>query len=216
MAATETIKVCNVCGESKGASEYYVKSGAVCKKCANENSRRYKDAKKKCAKCKTWKLKMQFSKDPCQKSGLHPYCKLCTAEYGKKFRRMPANKEQIRKKALAYHYKNRDSILAKSKIYYEANKERIRLRGRCHRLGMTIEQYNERFEEHTGNCDICGKHESEFERPLFIDHCHETGKVRGLLCQQCNMLLGNAFDDLDILAAASSYLINTAEIRRVS
>ncbi len=216
MAATETAKTCKQCGEVKGLSDFYAKAGAFCKKCAMANSKRYKKTKKECAKCNKFKLKTEFSKDPCQKSGLHPYCKLCTSEYGKKFRRIPYNKEQIKQKAKEYHIKNRDTILAKGKIYYEANKTRMRLRTRCHRLGITVEQYKEKFKGHNGNCDICGISEKEFERPLFIDHCHKTGEVRGLLCHQCNMLLGNSSDNLDILVAAYSYLNTIAEKRRAS
>ena len=41
---------------------------------------------------------------------------------------------------------------------------------------------------------------------MFIDHCHETGKVRGLLCSKCNIALGNFDDDIETLKRAISYL----------
>ncbi|HEX4851715.1 MAG TPA: endonuclease VII domain-containing protein, partial [Puia sp.] len=52
--------------------------------------------------------------------------------------------------------------------------------------GVTPEKYNELFEFQRGRCAICGKHQSELKRKLFVDHNHETGKVRGLLCFKCN------------------------------
>ena len=54
-----------------------------------------------------------------------------------------------------------------------------------------------------GECAICMKVPS---KPLFVDHCHATGKIRGLLCQHCNTLLGMAFDNTGILEGAISYL----------
>lgn len=52
-----------------------------------------------------------------------------------------------------------------------------------------------------GSCQICG--ETKF---LVVDHCHSTGDVRGLLCQQCNSVLGYAKDKISTLESAISYL----------
>ncbi len=49
-------------------------------------------------------------------------------------------------------------------------------------------------------CYVCGKHE------LHIDHCHESGRVRGLLCNSCNLGLGNFKDDIELLLKAVEYL----------
>ena len=69
--------------------------------------------------------------------------------------------------------------------------------------GITLEDYNLMFEEQKGECAIC------FEKPtkkLYVDHCHTTGKVRGLLCQHCNFVLGQAKDNEQILLNAITYL----------
>ncbi len=65
-----------------------------------------------------------------------------------------------------------------------------------------------------GHCAICGKHEYELKSGLVIDHDHHTKKVRGLLCYNCNMLLGHAWDSTIILKRAIKYLdmTNTGEI----
>lgn len=58
------------------------------------------------------------------------------------------------------------------------------------RYGLTLEDYNEMFKNQEGRCAICGKHQSEFSKRLFVDHNHTTGKVRALLCSSCNMKVG--------------------------
>ena len=72
--------------------------------------------------------------------------------------------------------------------------------------GLTLEQYHRMFEKQEDRCGICKRHQSEFKKRLFVDHCHETGKVRGLLCFKCNNLLGQANDDPSILQNAIEYL----------
>jgi hypothetical protein len=57
-----------------------------------------------------------------------------------------------------------------------------------------------------GSCKICKTHESNLKRKLFVDHCHTTGSVRGLLCQSCNTMIGNAKDNILVLQAAINYL----------
>lgn len=68
--------------------------------------------------------------------------------------------------------------------------------------------YAEMFEGQKGLCGIC---KSVMIRPL-LDHCHKTMEVRGLLCSNCNVGLGQFKDDPDLLRAALSYLENNAGI----
>lgn len=58
------------------------------------------------------------------------------------------------------------------------------------RYSVTLKQYKSMFDNQNGCCAICGKHHTEFDKLLCVDHCHKTGKVRGLLCNGCNLLLG--------------------------
>jgi len=59
-------------------------------------------------------------------------------------------------------------------------------------------------------CWICGQPESVPNRSLAIDHCHETGFVRGLLCTRCNQVLGRVRDNPDLLRRAAKYLDQAA------
>ena len=60
----------------------------------------------------------------------------------------------------------------------------------------------------SGGCAICGRKPEQQKRyqTLHVDHCHETGKVRGLLCDQHNLLLGQFNDDPKLLRRAADYL----------
>lgn len=78
-----------------------------------------------------------------------------------------------------------------------------------HRLktcyGMTIEDYDKMFIAQGGRCAACGK---EFEKNLCVDHDHKTGKVRGLLCSNCNLVLGLVEDEPERLAKLQKYLLS--------
>lgn len=69
--------------------------------------------------------------------------------------------------------------------------------------GLSARDYQRLREEQKNVCAICLK---EPNKKLFVDHCHTTGKVRGLLCQHCNTLLGMARDDTLTLKNAVHYL----------
>lgn len=77
------------------------------------------------------------------------------------------------------------------------------LRGR---YGITLDDYNKMHNEQGGTCAICGLAERVSNRSLAVDHCHATGKVRGLLCSACNIALGKFQDDKERLLKAISYL----------
>ena len=78
------------------------------------------------------------------------------------------------------------------------------------RYGITHEEYYEMLAQQNNGCKICGSTDNNNERcesnRLFIDHCHKTNKVRGLLCSKCNHGLGQFNDDIDRLQKAIEYL----------
>lgn len=79
------------------------------------------------------------------------------------------------------------------------------------RYGLTLDQYEEMYEAQGGVCRICKKPETckgnnGEVKMLAIDHCHDTGKVRGLLCNNCNRAIGLLGDDVDTLLNAVEYL----------
>ena len=77
------------------------------------------------------------------------------------------------------------------------------------RYGITLDQWNEMFEDQKGCCAICKRHQSEINKRLAVDHNHDTGEVRKLLCTNCNTALGLFYDNQDILLNAVEYLRST-------
>lgn len=73
------------------------------------------------------------------------------------------------------------------------------------KLGLEPEDYDRMFEEQDGKCAICRKPEVSGKR-LAVDHDHETNRVRGLLCRNCNVALGLLKDDVERLQNAVCYL----------
>lgn len=107
---------------------------------------------------------------------------------------------------------NRERFLARQKSYRVANPERytrIRLRRSAIELGLDPDEVEAYFKAHSGLCDICGRHPWDVRsigRRLSIDHDHATGEFRGLLCGDCNTMLGFGSDDPRRLRAAARYL----------
>lgn len=79
---------------------------------------------------------------------------------------------------------------------------------RLYRYGLTEEAYDALMEKQDGGCAICGA-----EGDFSVDHCHDTKKVRGLLCRECNIGLGKFKDDPELLRKAISYLISAVSCK---
>lgn len=74
------------------------------------------------------------------------------------------------------------------------------------RFGLSLDDYDKMLEDQQGQCLVCGATESYLGHRLAIDHCHTTGKIRGLLCKSCNVGLGNFRDSVELLTNAISYI----------
>lgn len=108
--------------------------------------------------------------------------------------------------AKQYKKNNRDKINS----YRAKNKERYLLWERRYQFkkkyGITIDQYQEMYDKQEGKCAICSVHQDNLSRALCIDHNHSSGKIRGLLCDKCNSILGYANDNITNLENAINYL----------
>lgn len=82
----------------------------------------------------------------------------------------------------------------------------LETRWRARDIALTVPQYNALLVDQDYCCAICGRHEDMFKYGLGIDHDHSSGEVRGLLCTNCNALLGHAKDSIGILESAIKYL----------
>jgi hypothetical protein len=102
---------------------------------------------------------------------------------------------------------NKDKVYARNNAYYHSltPEEKI-LRNRKQQLsiyGLTLEDYDAMIDKQNGSCAICFQKQSG---NLFVDHCHKTNEVRGLLCNKCNSALGFLNDDISLFENAIRYL----------
>ena len=129
-------------------------------------------------------------------------------------KRMPTTEEQKKKNAERsarwraadperHAKKNRADKKRWRKNNPEKNRQRCRDAKLRKKYGLSPEQHAAMTEAQAGICLICCN-----ERKLFIDHCHATGKVRGLICHNCNSVLGHAGDSAEVLTNAVKYLTN--------
>jgi hypothetical protein len=80
-----------------------------------------------------------------------------------------------------------------------------RAKARLKRYGISDEEYRQRWKEQGGKCAICGAASSVMGE-LAVDHDHTTGDVRGLLCSNCNLAIGNLRDSPALCRRAAEYL----------
>lgn len=134
---------------------------------------------KKCSICRIDQTLDNYWKSKTSYDGLQYACKHCQSKSNKKYK----DKNKDRTKA------NRRKSLLKS-------------------YGLTPESYDIMFKEQLGLCKICKNPSPKRWRSekLFVDHDHKSGKVRGLLCHDCNYGLGGFKDNVELLKNAIKYI----------
>jgi hypothetical protein len=140
------------------------------------------NGKKWCGECKQIKDVSEFYSHRNTLDGLQGRCKDCGRKYHKKWREN--NPEYDKKYMDEYH------LLID--------------------FGLTTAQYNKMLEDQEGRCAICYKYETRMQNGklgrMSVDHDHKTGKIRGLLCNNCNRALGLLGDCIGTLQTAIDYL----------
>jgi hypothetical protein len=196
-------KVCNRCGILKPIEDFVrrsaVKCGysAHCKACHSEtydNSEKGATRRKKRNKDKKEELNAN-SREYYQKhrDGL--------LETAKEYRSRPEVKEQRQGYMKEWYQENREEVLETMK---SPKGRDVTLR---RKYGITYQDFERMLEEQANCCAICGSNKPRGNRGVFaVDHCHTTGKVRGLLCSFCNAALGLLQERIETLEAAIVYL----------
>jgi hypothetical protein len=111
----------------------------------------------------------------------------------------PEERTQRRKENYTRYHRTEKHQIVRRRSQYKKN------------YGITLEEYDAMLLAQNGVCKICGNKETHKgamgrPKPLCVDHCHATGKVRGLLCNDCNQVLGRAKDNTETLKKAIKYL----------
>ena len=140
---------------------------------------------KKCGDCQQHLPFINFSKKSKSKDGYSSRCKKCHNIYVRE----------------VWYPKNKQKQIASSNRWKSKNKMRIKAKI----YNLSEEELQNLFDKSNNKCNICL---DSFEETLFVDHSHETGKVRGLLCRKCNMALGVINDDVQILKNMIQYLVD--------
>lgn len=122
---------------------------------------------------------------------------------------MPYKDLKVRKEFMQrYAKKNKKKLKNYIKAYQKQNPQTTWKAAIKYKYGITDEQYQVMLQEQNGVCAICKQISKRKDRiiNLSIDHNHKTGRIRGLLCTQCNQGLGSFKDSKEQLKAAISYL----------
>lgn len=205
------MKKCSKCKKYKNMDNFSKDKRASdghsceCKKCHNQATKKYpliykqnntlevlndkKHKIKTCSKCKQNKKRLNFSISRCSIDGYKSLCKICDNK-----NRKPYTKEQ----------------LAKKNQWKKNNKNKVRNQHYKLNFGITYEDYNKILMKQNYTCAICkqpevAKNSNGKIKLLAVDHNHETGKIRGLLCWQCNKNLW-ALDNKVFFNNAIKYL----------
>lgn len=132
------------------------------------------------------------------------YCKPCNRKRAK----LSEEKER-REKPEQFAERRRKAVRAYRERHPERVREQVRWNKKKCKYGVTRERYEQMVADQDGKCAICGVTENRYGdtvRDWDIDHCHDTGEVRGLLCTNCNRGIGYMQHDADRLQAAIGYL----------
>jgi hypothetical protein len=207
------VKICNVCGPLTEEQVCRTKGRTYieCRPCKTErrrakrlnNPEKFKAHREKyrflerdpnieklrCSRCKEEKLLLEFN--IAMLNIRYPYCRICSRAATRSHHQKPESKE-------------------KQKQWYNSYYQPISRNSRyLKEYGISLDDYHHMLEEQKGVCKICqgpptkkvGKSDN-----FDIDHCHDTGKVRGLLCGKCNSGMGQFQDSRKLLLAAAKYL----------
>ncbi len=126
------------------------------------------------------------------------------------------HKEEIKESSKKYRDEHKEESLNRAKKYRADRKDEIVSRDRHFSLkkkyGLTVEEYENLFVKQNGVCAVCGEPETALSnigkiKMLAVDHDHETGQVRGLLCNRCNTGIGLLGDNKTTLLKAVAYLL---------
>jgi len=154
-----------------------------------------------CSVCEAGKDSSEFLR-----AGKYPrsFCVKCSYRKLKEYRnRSPENK--------ASYLRHKENWTKRNKERCKGYQQKRRLKKKYTDLeakyGLSKRDYNVMLIRQRSVCAICERHNGKID--LAVDHCHETGLVRGLLCRRCNMMIGQSEDSVDVLNRAAKYLENS-------
>lgn len=229
MDEQEELRVCEWCGKplvrkmqdcGRMESEKAFMARRFCdRSCRGKYQRKQHLESKICEQCgKTFyptknDARIRFCSKECQLENRKQtgYMKQYSQEHKEELAKKKQEYNPTRNEARRIRYREdeeyREYTKLKVKRYQESHPD-VRKNQRMRKYGISAKDYEEMWDKQNGRCLICGEKKENKGKynSLFVDHNHETGKVRGLLCQRCNFLIGQARDDVKVLKSAIKYL----------
>lgn len=152
---------------------------------------------KTCLKCgKAWPISEYHQK----RGKPQPQCKTCRSEYMASYYQANRDRERIIRKA--WYEKNKSSVCEKLKQQYKASPEKFSFARKLQKYGLTKEHYEAMLAKQGNACELCRQ---TFVGTPYVDHCHTSHKVRGLLCSQCNTGFGLLREDVAVFKRCIAY-----------
>jgi len=149
---------------------------------------------KLCNHCNSMLPASSFNRNKTLPDGLQSYCRDCHKAY---------NAARYQKNRQSPEWKEKDRQRLKDWFKKNGRASNLRLK-----YGVTEQQFALASAAVGNACEICGQ-QCETHKKLSVDHDHDTGLVRGLLCNRCNTGLGKFKDSIELLSAAVEYLNRT-------
>lgn len=158
---------------------------------------------KQCTKCGAEKPTSEFYKGSSRanyKDGLSPWCKACARDYQREQRQRDPEKVRASRRESARKWRAKRADYTRDVYRAKGWKKHV-----FRTYGLTDAGYSSLLAQQHGRCRICFSEPDPGQR-LHVDHDHDTGEVRALLCRRCNTLLGMARDESYIIESALQYL----------
>jgi hypothetical protein len=203
------MKICTLCKEEKPLSEFKAGNSsdtwirARCHSCSElgKNLFHTGDGRKLCRKCSSFKQLDEFGRDKNKADKLRTYCKECNSnEYKKWYYKDSEKSKQVSKE---WRDRNPDKRKAMWEKYFITDKKLKMFKT----YGLTFGEYEKMLQDQEFKCKTCLIHFSTIPaKQVHIDHCHKSGKVRGILCHRCNISLGTIKENIQTLKNMIIYL----------
>ena len=169
---------------------------------------------KRCNKCGVMQLAQEYGRDQYRPDGRSDCCKACKRIYNRQY--YANNREKCKEGNRKWRENNPGGCNESRRLWRHKNRVRLKEESRRYNIyynhGITEEEYDNLMKSAGGMCSICQKNAAE-----HLDHCHDSGNIRGPLCARCNQGLGSFYDDPVVLDKAAAYLRkHAARIRGIS
>lgn len=166
-----------------------------------------------CVKCGEPKLETKEFFRPNPINGLRNDCRECEKKAQKA--RYDKDPEKVCAASRKWCRDNPEKHAATKRNWSRRNPDKVAAQQRKKNYGISEIEFHKLFTDQNGKCAICGfqfpgMFTGDRTQSPHLDHCHISGKIRGLLCSACNTVLGRSKDSVDILLNAVQYLLKNS------